>query len=227
MAYDIVVFGMNKFRDFQDERSKNRSFYVLQELLKRNDVNKILYIDYLPVKRKAALIDYFSFLPRLTKHTVHLTTLSVCNELKPGKFYNYASVASVVNWKAVYRDIKDVLKKLNFNNIIIWSYDPLNVDFFDELENEISVFDVDSDWRNNQNLPQDEKIDFIDVLRKNYNRMANHADFIFTASDELLEVFMGHDQSYWINDLNQQELDKIDWKAIVDEMFSYINKKPI
>lgn len=224
MVYDVVIFGMNKYRDWRIQEKRQRSYYILQEIKKHPAVGKILYIDYLPVKRAEAINDYFSFFRRLIRRVFHLTPYSVANTIQPGKLYNYATIGSVINWQWVYADLIKLLGKLDFKNVLIWSYDPLNVDFFDTLEQKTTVFDVDVDWRTRTDFHNGHKIDYLDVLRKNYNRMANCADFIFTASDELLEIFMGHDQSYWLPDLGRQQTD---WKKLVDEMFTIIQKKKL
>lgn len=217
MKYDIVIFGMNKYRDWQVKEKRNRNYYVLNEILKRSDVGKVLYVDYLPIRRKEALKDYFFLKKQWFNQTKHRTLFSVCQEVLPGKFFHYNTVFSVISWHYLYKDLKKVLNKLGFNNLLLWSYYPLNVDFFELFDKKITVFDIDSDWQQKSALQGGKKIDYIDVLRKNYNSMANQADYIFTASDELLEIFMGHDRSFWLPD-------KSDWSELVNEMFNIINK---
>lgn len=222
--YDIVIFGMNKYRDWRRNNNFNRSYYILNQLVDREEVDKILFIDFLPIRRQAALVDYFYILGRAFNRPLHLSPFSVLNEIKKNKLFNYASVASVINWKLVYRDIERALKKLAFNNIIIWSYDPLNIDYLELIKNKTTVFDLDVDWRTKKELQQGNTINYVDVLRKNYNYISDHADLIFTATDELMEVVMGHPRSYWLTDVNKQDLKDFDWKSITDEMFEYINQ---
>lgn len=222
--HDIVIFGMNKYRDWLHHQNYNRSYYVLQQILSRHEVGKILFVDYLPVRRKNALVDFLFIIVRMFKKPLHLSPFSVVNVQKQDKLFTYASVASVINWKFVYQDLKKILQLLNFSNIIIWSYDPLNVDFFDQLDDKLTIFDLDSDWRSKENLQHGKKIDYVDVLRKNYNSMSDNADFIFTASDDLMEVVMGHKNSYWVTDIKNSKLEDCNWKDITDEMFKYITE---
>lgn len=217
MKYDVVIFGMNKYRDWQVKENRNRNYYVLNEILKRPDVAKVLYVDYLPIRRKEALRDYFFLKLKWFSQVKHRTLFSICQEILPNKFYRYSTVFSVISWNYLYNDLKKVLHKLGFNNLLLWSYYPLNVDFFELFEKKITVFDIDSDWQQKSSLRKGKKIDYIDVLRKNYNSMANQADYIFTASDALLEIFMGHDRSFWLPD-------RSDWGKLVNEMFNIINK---
>lgn len=221
--YNIAIFGMNKYTDWQTNEHHNRCYHILKEILNRPEVDKVLYIDYLPIKRKDAARDYVKMLPNLLGRTTHKSPFSLCLELKSNKLYGYTTVLSVINWDEVYKDLKKVLNKLHFSNLILWSYYPLNVDFFDLIKEKITVFDIDSDWQKQKGLQHGRTIDYIEVLRKNYNSISNKSDFIFTSSDELLELFMGHDRSFWIPSPNTDPKIKTSWPEVVDEMFSIIN----
>jgi len=220
--YNIIIFGMNRYLDWKNTHNYNRCYHILRQLIQRDDIEKILYIDYLPVKRANALRDYSQMFFN-SKKIVHLSSFSICRELKISKLYQYSGVWSVINWNSVYEDLKKTIRKLNLDNLILWSYYPLNVDFFDLIDRKMTIFDIDSDWQNKTALQHGHSIDYIDVLRKNYNSISNNSDIIFTSSDELLELFMGHDNSYWIPSPNFDKNIDTDWSKIVSEMFNIIN----
>ena len=52
--YDVIMFGMSNYSEW-DKGVSNRNYHVLKELLNKPEVNKILYIDYLPLTWKRAL----------------------------------------------------------------------------------------------------------------------------------------------------------------------------
>ena len=87
------------------------------------------------------------------------------------------------------------------------------------------VIFLDKDWQKFKTMKKKSKIDYIDVLRKNYNEISDKADFIFTASDDLLEIFMGHNNSYWITDPNEDIISNFNWKILVSEMLNLIKTK--
>ncbi|MDP2683865.1 MAG: hypothetical protein Q8P20_02300 [bacterium] len=219
MKNDIIIFGMNKFDDWKNNTNFNRSYYILQEMLKREDINRILYIDYLPVKRVRALLNTKSIIKNLFSQVIYKTPYSYCVQIKKDKLYEYATILSVINWNSVYKELNKLVNKLKFENIILWSYYPLNVDYFDYLKNDMTVVYLDDDWQQKKSMQNGSKIDYIDVLRKNYNAISNKANFIFTSSDELLEIFMGHDNSFWIDDVSKKDIKDYNWKQLVDEMF--------
>jgi len=224
MKHDIIIFGMNKFSDWENGRNHNRSYYILQEMLKRQDIGKILYIDALPVKRIKALNTWreiwFSRKPGYKKKSV----FSHYKELKREKLYHYSTILSVVDWQMMYRELNKLVQSIGIIKPVIWSYYPLNVDYFDYIDSKLKVIHLDDDWKKFKDMQQKTSIDYIDVLRKNYNQIADKADFIFTASDELLEIFMGHDNSYWIDDVHKDKISDYDWAALVEEMFNKMYK---
>lgn len=224
MKNDIIIFGMNKFDDWKNNRNLNRSFYIFQEMIKRNEIDKILYIDYLPVKRYEAILAFPKIINKLFKNVFFKTLFSYCCEIKKNKIYNYSTILSVINWKIFYQELNKLISRLNLNHIILWSFYPLNVDYFDYLKNDTTVLHLDDNWQHHNSLQNGLKINYLDVLRKNYNSISKKADYIFSASDELLEIFMGHDNSYWIDDVEKNEIKDYDWKKLVNEMFNKFNK---
>lgn len=224
MKSDIIIFGMNKFNDWEKNRKFNRSFYILQEMLKRQGVNKILYIDYFPIKRYQAILDFKVILQKYFSQAIYKSPFSYCDQIKEAKLYHYSTILSVINWQQLYKELNAIIDQLELDNIILWSYYPLNVDYFDYIKNKLTVMHLDDDWQLNKSLQNGSKIDYIDVLRKNYNSISSKADYIFTASDELLEIFMGHNNSFWIDDVTKTDIRNYDWKKLVDEMFNKFSK---
>ncbi|XOU94876.1 MAG: hypothetical protein ACNFW9_02295 [Candidatus Kerfeldbacteria bacterium] len=225
MKYDIVIFGTNKFSNLNISKDNSNGYYIIHELLKRDDIGKILFIDILPVKRIQALKEIFTIFIKQFKPLIKRGVFSYCEEIQKDKLYHYSTILSIINWKSLYKDLANLVKTLAFNNLILWSHYPLNVDYFDYFKNKTSVIYLDKDWQKYKTLKKKSTIDYIDVLRKNYNEISDKADFIFTASDDLLEIFMGHNNSYWITDPNKEKIADYNWKELVEEMFSIIKTK--
>ncbi|MHA1695047.1 MAG: hypothetical protein ACTSUG_07305 [Candidatus Helarchaeota archaeon] len=214
---------MNKFSDWTVNSTLNRSFYILHEMLKREDINKIIFIDYLPVKRFMSLIYLRDIIKNYSKKSFFRSPFSLGREIKNNKLYQYSTILSVISWPMFYKELNKIIDKLGLENLILWSYYPLNVDYFDYVENSTKVIHIDDDWKRFKSLQKKTSIDYIDVLRKNYNTISNKADFIFVASDELLEIFMGHDNSYWIDDVHKYHLGDYNWPELVNQMFNKLN----
>lgn len=223
MKNDIIIFGMNKFSDWQNNTNQNRSYYILQEMIKREDVDKIVFIDYLPVKRLVALMYLRDMIKNYSKKSFFRSPFSQGREIKSNRLYQYSTILSVISWPMFYKELKKIIKKLELKNLILWSYYPLNVDYFDYVDDAIKVIHIDDDWKRFKSLQKKTSIDYIDVLRKNYNVISNKADFVFAASDELLEIFMGHDNSYWIDDVHKYNLSDYNWSELVNQMFNKLN----
>ena len=225
MKNDIVIFGTNKFSNLNDNTNQSSGYYIIKELKKRDDIGKILFIDILPVRRLQALKEMFSIFAKQFKPLVKRGLFSYCEEVEKDKLFHYSTILSIISWNSLYKNLASVVKELSFNNLILWSHYPLNVDYFDYFQNKTSVIFLDKDWQKFKTMKKKSKIDYIDVLRKNYNEISDKADFIFTASDDLLEIFMGHNNSYWITDPNEDIISNFNWKILVSEMLNLIKTK--
>lgn len=225
MKNDVVIFGTNKFNNLSNATNQNSGYYIINELQKRDDIGKILFIDILPVRRKQALKEITSILTKQFKPLIKRGIFSYCEEIKKDKLYHYSTILSIISWESLYKNLASIVNELSFTNLILWSHYPLNVDYFDYFKNKTSVIYLDKDWQKFQTMKRKSKIDYVDVLRKNYNEISNKADYIFTASDDLLEIFMGHNNSYWITDTNANKLSEYNWEKLVNKMLNIIKTK--
>ena len=65
--FDVIMLNMSNYSEW-DEGVSNRNYHILRELLNREEVGKILAVDYLPLDFKRALRTY--------KEDIVLTNLS-------------------------------------------------------------------------------------------------------------------------------------------------------
>jgi len=55
--FDLILFNMSNYSEW-DEGVSNRNYHVLKQLLQREEIGKILAIDYLPLTFKRAVRNY-------------------------------------------------------------------------------------------------------------------------------------------------------------------------
>lgn len=192
--YDIVMFSMSDFKDWQEKGIVNRNYHILNQLLKSSEIGKILHIDFLPYTKKRALRSYYESQIWGTSGKVIKRGLTSTLRKISDKLYICSTIDSIFSEKKVYKDINKILKKLNFNNIILWSYFPIFVGYFDQIKSKIKIFDTVDNWLEHPNFKN-----YKARLLKNYNIIDQKADLIFTVSQDLIKLFPTNKNVHWIS----------------------------
>lgn len=177
----------------------NRNYNILQNLAKSDQVGRIVSVDFFPIGFKKAVKHYFNNILRevRTAEMVFGDLTSACYQ-KTDKIYVYSTIDSIFSWKIIARELKKIKKELNLNNVILWSYNPIFTQFIDKLEEEIFVFDTVDNWAEH---PSYVKLVGKSKLVKNYQRIADKADIIFTVSEELVDFYKTmkrHKDTHWV-----------------------------
>ncbi len=200
---DIVMFGMSCYTEWQAGIA-NRNFHVLHTLLTDERVRKVVYVEYLPFTWKRALRQWLQnvvggvggmVLARGLSHK--LTAVreseiertgykleSVQPEAVPYKLFVYTDVGSVWSEARVYQRLRQELKRLDFKNIVLWSYLPTFTGYFGQLGERLSVFEAVDNW-----LEHSSYASLRDRLKLNYETIRHKADLIFTTSPDLVKFF--------------------------------------
>jgi glycosyltransferase involved in cell wall biosynthesis len=189
---NIVMFNMSTYSDWEDGIS-NRNRHVLNTLLKDNRIGKIVAIDYVPWTWRKVIKQYiYSYLPSLSKFkNVYKTSVTSARKYNE-KLIVISTVANYFNKKIFWSDIRKVLKKLELEDYMVWSYNPLLTDYFTELNGSAYIFDAVDDWSLH---PSYQGIK--DKLQENYTVISEKSDFIFTVANELGRKF-NTEKSFWI-----------------------------
>ncbi len=181
--YDIVMFSMSSFTDWERGIS-NRNFQVFNSLKSNNFVNRILLIDYLPQTKKRALRNWKEniFLNNIGK-TIKLSPFTRIYSPEENVFV-YSTVQNIFGHKKYLKEIDNYLKKENYKNIILWSYYPIDIEYFNEIEHDISVFDTVDNWAEHASYKNIKT-----KLEENYKTIRDKANIIFVLSEESEKIF--------------------------------------
>jgi len=225
---NILMFNMSAFSDWE-EGIVNRNFFIFQHLEQNPLVNKILSVDFLPIKLKQGLKYYTRnlLLGQKNKSIIYGDLTSACYRISD-KAYVYSAVDSVWSEKQIIKELKNIVKKLNMeSDLIVWSYNPMFLGFINKMDYKSFVFDTVDNWTEHQ---QYLKLIKKNKLMNNYKKISEKSDLIFTVSASLLDFYKnfgrknnifqipnGVDYDHYANAENYQketEIDKINKKTI-------------
>ncbi len=181
--FDIVMFCMSSYTDWERGVS-NRNFQVFNSLKSNNLVNRILLIDYLPQTKKRALRNwkeniFLNNIGKTIRSTLHTKIYSPEENV-----YVYSTVKNIFNYKKCFKEINDYLIKEDYKNIVLWSYYPINTDYFDSIDYDISVFDTVDNWAEHASYKKIKT-----KIEENYKTIRDRANIIFVLSEASEKMF--------------------------------------
>lgn len=193
-SFDIVMFNMSEFSDWEKKNLVNRNRHILYSLLGNKNVGKILAIDFLPFSKKRAArlwLENIRNSKDIKGKIIFKTGLSCCYQAKHNtRLYILSTVKNIFSNRGLINDIKKALELLAIKNYILWSYDPLSINQQLLLQPMVRVFDAVDDW---QSHPKYKK--FREQIHNNYQTISKDFDLIFTVSKELSNHFKN---SFWL-----------------------------
>ncbi len=156
-----------------DKGVYNRNKHVLDELLKRNDVEEILSIDFFPFNIRSYLRLYLKskVYKKIGKNVIAMGHHYVARRLN-NKLISLSATS--------LRRAKKAIFKLNFQDAIIINYNPLNAKYLRLFRNNKKYFDTVDNWINNSIFSKYRK-----KLEKNYKDIVLNSNFVFTVSEKL------------------------------------------
>jgi glycosyltransferase involved in cell wall biosynthesis len=214
---------MSDWNDWNKKGIVNRNYHILNQLLKSDKIGKILHVDFLPYTKKRSLRSYYESQIRNSSGKVIKKGLTSTLRKISNKLYIYSTIDSVFSEKKVYPNINKVLKDLNFNNIILWSYFPMFVGYFDQIKSKIKIFDTVDNWIEHNNFKS-----YKERLKNNYNYIDKNTDLIFTVSEDLLKLFPNNKNTHWIpNGVDTEKFKINNLEFRIKDKNSITIKKPI
>lgn len=200
------MINMSSFSEWE-RGVANRNRFVLKELLRRSEIRKVLLVDFLPFTTKRALRNYYqNILHSVKGEKISEGFFDQCVRYEGGvdggvisqrnDVYIYSTIQSVWNESVVIEKLQQIVRKLEFENILLWSYQPMFVGYFKKFGERLSVFDAVDNWMENIHFAK-----YRNRLKKNYGIIAEEADFIFTVAEDIVKFFRGYgrgDRVYWI-----------------------------
>jgi glycosyltransferase involved in cell wall biosynthesis len=174
MQRDIILFAMMTYDDFQ-KGIDNTNAHIFRWLQTRTDIGKICFVDF----------NQFSYISRLKfyiKNRVYVSNTFTL-ERKPTyrfdkineKLFRFCGIST--------RQIPEIVKKFNFTNTEIWSFNPFDISFIYGFPGSKKIFYGIDDWRKNSAFRKD-----ISILDQHYSTIEQKVDYIFTPSRQLVET---------------------------------------
>ena len=190
MSYDVLLLSMSGYFDFSSGLVNNRNRSVWQELERRSDIRRILFVDFLPFNPKTALKVYVK--AGIYRHPFHLSRLRKVSE----KTFVYSTVESFFGRKFFMEHFQKAIQQCGLgrdSSTIVWSYNPLNLRGWLDIPASVRVFDTVDNWATHSNFQLQR-----DLLRHNYQLIDKNADVIFTVSESLKNIYDHKEKVHWI-----------------------------
>lgn len=203
---EIVMFNMSSFREWE-KGVVNRNYHIFNNLLQRQEVKRVIAVDFLPFTIKRAIKNYWKNIIHGHKgQTIYRDLTTKCTKISgyPAELYIFSTIDSIFSHKLVIKKINKVLNKISqvpkypSTQVprIIWSYFPMFIKYFDDIKSDITVFDAVDNWIEHPSFAN-----FKHTLKKNYQTIADKSDIIFTVAEPLLDFFkiFGREKNiHWI-----------------------------
>lgn len=188
MAFDIVMFGMSRFGDFE-HGVNNRNRCVLEGLRKHPAVGTILFVDFAPFNAKTALK---TFTQAKMYKSFSLRKIRKIDE----SLFVYSSMDFLISPERLLLDLRREIARLDMgkqNALLLWSYDPLTIRSWENIQCGMRIFDTVDNWMSHGNF-----VSYKERLQKNYDSIGNKADIIFTVSRSVCSLFPNAKNIHWI-----------------------------
>jgi len=191
--FDIIMVNMSSYPEWQRGVS-NRNYHVLHELVKSDQINRILAVDYPPLNLKRAVRCYReNMIPTLKDGKVVKRSLTDKLTRLSDKLYVYTNCEFFISPERAVKQIQKRALELNFGDFIIWSYYPPIMPYLRSLGQKLTVFDAVDNWVEHPSYESIKK-----KLKADYKHIKSSADLIFTVAEELQTIFDNQSNVYWI-----------------------------
>jgi len=187
---------MSEYSEWMRRDIPNRNRHILFNLLKNDQVEKILAVDFMPFTfKRSARIYKDNFIADFGVKTLRRNLTSKLTKISD-KLYVHSTIKTAFDDEdGAYNKIDKDLAILGMNKYILWSYYPMFSGYFDHFKTATaSVFDAVDNWMEHPNF----EAHYRDRLRKNYEVIDKKASPIFTVSKDLLDIFPENKNKHWI-----------------------------
>jgi len=191
--FDVVMLNMSNYSEW-DEGVSNRNYHILRELQNREEVGKILAVDYLPLNFKRALRNYKEgiVLNINNSKTVKRGLTYKVSKISD-KLYVYTDADFWLRPKSSLKRIKKIAIDLNFGDFVLWSYYPFAASYWGKMGQKMTIFEAVDSWLLHSSYSK-----YTDKLKIAYEKIKNETDLIFVVSKNLTNFFDDQPNVYWI-----------------------------
>jgi len=208
---EVVMFNMSSFSEWE-KGVVNRNYHIFRSLAGREEVGRIIAVDFLPFTFKRVLRNYWENIIKSAKCKVKnekhkitniyrdLTTKCIKIDGYPAELYVFSTIDSIFSHQRVIDKLNKVLKKIDqlpdypitqLPNYpitrlprLVWSYFPMFVDYFNKIPRDLTVFDAVDNWTEHPSFARYRKL-----LEANYRIIGEKSDLIFTVAPTLCDFF--------------------------------------
>lgn len=185
----------------------NRNFFILQELVRRDDVGTVITLDFPPFSRKMIAKEFLKsqMANPLLRHVVFRTPFSYVQKRQlDGKvYYRYASLLPHLAPERFLAETQKIFHALGLDRPVLWSFDPLSFSLAKRSPHTATVFDTVDNWAQHPSFAAKRE-----ELEKAYDNIAHTADVIFTVSEDLQKRFPQHPRTFWIPNAVDEHLSR-------------------
>ena len=187
------MLNMSNYSEW-DEGVSNRNYHILRELQNREEVGKILAVDYLPLNFKRALRNYKEgiVLNINNSKTVKRGLTYKVSKISD-KLYVYTDADFWLRPKSSLKRIKKIAIDLNFGDFVLWSYYPFAASYWGKMGQKMTIFEAVDSWLLHSSYSK-----YTDKLKIAYEKIKNETDLIFVVSKNLTNFFDDQPNVYWI-----------------------------
>ncbi len=187
------MFNMSNYSEW-DEGVSNRNYHVLRELINREEVGKVLAVDYLPLDIKRAIRIYKEDIVLNIKDakTIKRGLTSKLTKMSD-KLYVYTDLDFFWRPNTSMKRIKKTALELNFGDIVLWSYYPFVAPYWDQMGQKLTVFEAVDNWLLHSSYAKRQN-----RLKAAYDKAKDSSDLIYVVSKNLTNFFDDQPNVYWI-----------------------------
>ncbi len=192
---NIIMFNMSNYSDWQ-KGLVNRNYHVLHNLAKKDEVNKILAVDFLPFNWKRGLKVFLK--DQILKDTrgsiVYGDLISRCWQIS-SKVLVYSTLHNLWRPEKIILELKRIIaEEAMENNLIVWNYNPFYTDYFNQFNQVLNIFDAVENWALHSSYEKYKR-----KLIENYQLIKEKSDLILTVSQTLKkELFDNLEKVHWL-----------------------------
>lgn len=200
--YNLIMFSMCAYFEWQPAWKNggivNRNYFMLQQMLKDERINKVLNVDFLPFNFRVTVKEYLKAkIYKKDAETLFKTRSSKTNQITE-KLFVYSTIKSWPFKLGLFRDLKKILERLNMTeDLVVVSYDPLFPEVLNKkkLDSAFTIFETVDNWLSHPNFAHKK---YQARLKKGYERIRYLADHIFTVADDLQDLFARQSNVSWL-----------------------------
>lgn len=186
--HDVIILGMTTVSDMK-RGVANRNAQFFYELLQRDDIGKVLFVDFIPFNPKMSLKSALRSRTLFSRFRKQRVTKEMSPNAAGKTFYSL----SIAHTRNVENRIWKTMHKLKLENPIGISYHPLYADAFFALPCKTHVFEAVDDWRDHGSYSH-----LRHQLTAGYEAIDKQANTITTVSEKLRAVFPKNPNVHWL-----------------------------